>query len=281
MANEIEITPKFISLEKIIASKNKTLLKILPKPLLKWFKKLIHLDEINAFIYNNRDKQGVDFANALIEYLNLKIEIVNPENIPVNGRPLLVANHPIGSMDGISLISIVGEHRKDILFPVNDILCYLPGLKGIFVPINKYGRNSQNHSVLNEAFQGDSVMMFFPAGTESKIIDGKLQDFAWKKSFVKQAQTYQRDIVPVYIEGQNSKGFYRFSKVRRFFGIKFDLEMILLPREMFMMKNKTLRFTFGKPIPIAKIDKSKKALEWAGEIRKHVYRLKDEKDAEF
>lgn len=281
-SREVEITPKFISLEKIIASKNKTLLKILPKPLLKQFKKLICLDQINAAIYEYRDKKGVDFADALIEYFDLKIEITNPENVPYEGRPLIVANHPIGSMDGVSLISLMGRKRRDLLFPVNDILCQLPGLKGIFVPINKYGRNSSNHSVLNEAFKGDSVMMFFPAGTESKIIDGKLQDFRWKKSFVKQAQTYNRDIVPVYIDGGNSKGFYRLYKIRKFFGIKFDLEMILLPREMFKLQGKTIKMTFGKPIPAATLDKNKyKAQEWADKIRSHVYDLKENKDAEF
>lgn len=277
-----QITPKFISLEKIIASKNKTLYKLIPKFLLSWLKKLIHLDEINYIIYKHRDKFGVDFANAVLDELQIKLQVVNPENVPVEGRPLVVANHPVGSIDGMALISVIGEKRKDVLFPVNDILCQLPGLKGVFIPINKYGKNSANHKTLNTAFEGDSIMMFFPAGTESKIIKGQLQDFAWKKSFVREAQLHQRDIIPVYIEGKNSKGFYRLYKIRRFFGIKFDLEMILLPREMFRQKGNTLTMTFGKPIPIEQIDKEKHhAKIWAEKIRSFVYKLKEDKDAVF
>lgn len=277
-----QITERFISLEKLIASKNKKLLRILPKFLLNRFKKLIHLDEINRIIYEYRDFKGAAFADCVIKKeLNVRLVVKNPENIPSEARALVVSNHPIGSIDGMSLISVVGEKRSDILFPVNDLLCALPSFKGTFVPINKYGKNASNHDVLNEAFEGDACIMFFPAGTESKYIDGKFQDFPWKKTFVKKAVEFKRDVTPVYIEGMNSKRFYRLSKIRRFFGIKFDLEMILLPDEMFRYKNKTITLTFGKPIPYTIFDKSRTHLQWAQLIRRHVYNLRDNPDSEF
>ena len=280
-SDNIKITPQFISLERILASKNPKLLKIIPKFVLTWFKKFICLDRINEIIYKYRDYNGVDFARVLLDELNIQRVIINKDNVPLSGRPLVVANHPLGSIDGVTLISIMGQKRSDVLFPVNDILCQLPGLKSVFVPINKYGRNAENHNALNEAFAGDAAMCFFPAGTESKIIKGKFQDFAWKKSFVKKAQQFHRDVVPVYIEGMNSKAFYRFSKIRRFFGIKFDLEMIMLPREMFKQAGKTITLIFGKNIPYAALDASRSTLQWADEIRSYVYRLKEDKNAVF
>ena len=277
-----QITPQFISLERLIAGKNKKLLRILPKFVLSWFKKLVHLDEINAAIYKYRDYKGAAFADCVLKDLfNINIVVKNPENIPYEGRPLIVANHPIGSIDGMSLISILGSKRSDVLFPVNDLLCALPGFKGTFVPINKYGKNSHNHDVLNEAFKGNSCIMYFPAGTESKYIKGKFQDFPWKKTFVRKAVEFERNVTPVYIEGMNSKRFYRLSKIRMFFGIKFDLEMILLPDEMFRYKNKTITLTFGKPIPYMVFDKSKNHLAWAATVRDHVYKLKDNPQIEF
>lgn len=276
------IDKQFINLEQLIASKNKKLLRVLPKFVLNRFKKLVHLDEINDAVYRYRDCKGAAFTDSVIhKEFNIKLEIENPENIPYNDRALIVANHPIGSIDGMALISIMGQKRSDILFPVNDLLCALPGLKGVFVPINKYGKNSSNHDVLNDAFKGDSIVMYFPAGTESKYIDGVLQDFPWKKTFVKKAIEFERNVTPVYIEGMNSKRFYRFSKIRRFFGIKFDLEMILLPDEMFKYRNKTIKLTFGKPVPYSVFDKSKTHLEWAQSVRAHVYKLKDNPQADF
>lgn len=277
----VNITKQFLSLEKILATKNKMLLHIIPKPVMRKFKNLICLDRINEIIYKYRDNKGVDFANSVLNELKIHPEIINLHNVPLSGRPLIVANHPIGSIDGMSLISAVGKQRKDVLFPVNDILCQLPGLKSVFVPINKYGRNASNHNALNQAFAGDSVMCFFPAGTESKIIDGKLQDFAWKKSFIKKAKQFHRDIIPVYIEGGNSKSFYRLYKIRRFFGIKFDLEMILLPKEMFAQQGGKITMTFAKPIPYSLLDDRYTSQQWADKIRSFVYTLKDNKDAEF
>ena len=224
-----EITQRFISLEKILVSKNKYLLKIIPKPLLKWFKKLICLDRVNEVIYKYRDYQGVDFADCVLKEIDIKIKVINPHNMPKEGRALIASNHPLGGIDGMALISEVGKYRRDILFPVNDILCQLPGLKSVFIPINKYGRNSSNHDALNNAFASDSCMMFFPAGTESKKINGRIQDFKWKKSFLRKAQEYGRDIVPVYIDSVNSKRFYRLSAIRRFFRIEFTL-MELIPK---------------------------------------------------
>ena len=279
--NNINITKQFISLERIIASKNPKLLKIIPKFVLTWFKKFICLDRINEIIYKYRDLQGVDFANALLDELQIKRTIINEYNIPLDGRPLVVANHPLGSIDGVTLISIIGSKRKDVLFPVNDILCQLPGLKSVFVPINKYGRNAGNHNVLNEAFAGSSAICFFPAGTESKIIKGKFQDFAWKKSFIKKAQQFNRDIIPVYIDGMNSKAFYRLGKIRMFLGIKFDLEMIMLPREMFKQQGKQITLTFGKPISYEKLTAQYNATQWANKIYSYVYELKGNKDTQF
>ncbi|MGP1515370.1 MAG: 1-acyl-sn-glycerol-3-phosphate acyltransferase [Bacteroidales bacterium] len=279
--NKTNITKQFISLEEIIAAKNPKLLKFIPKFILTLFKKFICLDKINDIIYRYRYYNGVDFANALLNELNIQREIYGKENIPLQGRPLVVANHPLGSIDGVTLISIMGSNRKDILFPVNDILCQLPGLKDVFVPINKYGRNESNHNALNKAFVSDAAMCFFPAGTESKIINGKLQDFAWKKSFVNKAQQFNRDIIPVHIEGRNSKAFYRLFKIRRFLGIKFDLEMIMLPREMFKQKGKKITLTFGKIIPSKKLDTRYNSLQWADKIRSYVYELHTNKNAEF
>ena len=94
--NNIQITERFISLERILASKNKHLLKLIPKPIFRWFKKLIHLDRINQVIYKYRDFRGASFARCVLEDIGVEVEVVNPEYIPVEGRPLIISNHPLG-----------------------------------------------------------------------------------------------------------------------------------------------------------------------------------------
>lgn len=280
--NKIQITERFLSLERIIASKNKRLLRIIPKFLLNKFKKLIHLDEINSAIYEYRDLEGLEFSTKILEnYFEAKIEIINPENIPLNGRQLIIANHPLGGADGLALISEIGKKRRDILFPVNDLLCNLPALKSVFIPVNKYGNNSRNHNVLDDAFSGDACVLFFPAGMVSRKIKGVIRDLDWKKTFLKKSIEYNRDIVPVFIEAENTKRFYRLANLRKKLGIKFNFELILLPDEMFKQKGKTIKLIFGKPISYNIVDKTYSLNEWAEVFKNHIYELKDNSNKEF
>ncbi|MDR1725775.1 MAG: glycerol acyltransferase [Bacteroidales bacterium] len=269
------ITERFISLERIIASKNKMLLKIIPKPLMRGFKNLIHLDEINSIIYKYRNIQGVSFATKVIEdEFKANVIVVNSQNIPATGRPMIICNHPLGGADGLALISEIGKVREDVLFPVNDILCALPEFKNVFVPINKYGKNTENHGKLNAAFESNSVLIYFPAGMVSrKFKHNEIKDLEWKSTFIKKSIEYKRDIIPVYCDAKNTNFFYRFTKIRKVIGMKFNLEMILLPREMFKQRGKNIRLIFGKSIPYTTFDNSKSAKQWAKEIRNIVYNL--------
>ncbi len=272
--NKIEITERFISLERVIASKNKNLLRVIPKFLLNWFKKLIHLEEINAGIYKYRNVIGHGFATEILDKeFGVDVEVVNKHNIPKEGRVIFVANHPLGGADGMALISEIGKVREDILFPVNDVLCNLPTLEPIFVPINKYGVNTRNHDALEEAFAGDGALLFFPAGMVSRKNKGVIRDLDWQKAFVRKAKEYERDIVPVYIDAANTKRFYRLANLRKRLGIRFNYELVLLPDEMFKQKGKKIRLVFGQSIPYQTIDKTHSFGGWAEVIKNHVYEL--------
>ena len=89
--------------------------------------------------------------------------------------------------------------------------------------------------------------------TAKKVIQAKDEQ--------EQAKKYNRDIVPVHFEGRNSNFFYRLAKIRKALGIKFNIEMIFLPDEMFRQKNSIFEVTIGKPIPIGSIDSSKMGIQ--------------------
>ena len=278
----IEITPNFIDIDKVIAGKSPSLQKKLPRFLVGWLKKLLHVDEINFYVYKFRDKFGPDFTNAVLtEALSVNIEVVNPENIPQGVNPLMVGNHPLGGVDGMALINEVGKVRRDILFPVNDFLIYLPGLRNNFIPINKVGRNNKNINALETAFKENNALLYFPAGLCSRKHKGEIKDLEWKKTFIKKAVQYHRDITPIYVDAKNTNRFYRIANWRKKLGIKFNIEMILLPDEMFKQRNKTIRLVFGKPIPYTTFDNSKTDSEWAALVREHVYNLDKNPNLEF
>jgi len=94
------------------------------------------------------------------------------------------------------------------------------------------------------------------------------------KSFIIKAVEFRRDIIPVHFEGRNSNFFYNFANIRKASGLKFNIELIYLPDEMYKNSNQTFTITFGKPIPWQTFDKSKTAKEWAQYVKEVVYSLK-------
>ena len=181
----------------------------------------------------------------------------------------------------MALINEIGKVRRDILFPVNDFLLYLPGLRSNFIPINIVGRNSSNLNALEEAFADNNALLYFPAGLCSRKQKGEIKDLEWKKTFIKKAVQYHRDITPVYVDAKNTNRFYRIANWRKKLGIKFNIEMALLPDEMFRQRGKTIRLVFGKPISYTMFDSRYTDKQWAAMVREHVYRLDKNPDLEF
>jgi putative hemolysin len=256
-----------------------------PKVLVKLVERLLHVPEINAGIYMNRERFGLDFVYAIIEgkepwNLGVTVKTNGLENIPTEGYPMVVGNHPLGGPDGLALMGAVGRVRQDIKFPVNDFLLYLPGLRELFYPIDKVNRNRALAS-LEEAFAAQGSLLYFPAGLCSRLQKGEIRDLEWKATFIKKAIRYQRDIVPVHTEARNRMRFYRLANLRKRLGVKFNFEMALLPAEMYAQRGKTFTLTFGHPIPWQTFDQRHSAAEWAQMVKDHVYKLKDNPEATF
>lgn len=100
-----------------------------------------------------------------------------------------------------------------------------------------------------------------------------IRDLDWKKTFISKAKKHKKPIVPVHISGRLSKKFYRVAKIRKFFGIKINIEMLLLAQEMMKQRGKTITITYGKPIYPEHLDKSKNDDDWAYEVKSNVYNL--------
>ena len=94
-----------------------------------------------------------------------------------------------------------------------------------------------------------------------------------EKTFVTKSKAYQRDIVPVHIEGRNSNFFYNLARLRKRLGIKVNIEMAFLVDEFFKQRNKQLTITFGKPIPYQTFDRRFTDAQWAEKLRTFSYQL--------
>ena len=271
------ITEKTIDIEKILKSKMGPKAKFVPGFLVSWLKRIAHQDQVNAYLWESRDKVGVEWLEDCVRYLDTTLEIEGKENLPDpnDGRLYtFVSNHPLGGEDGVALGAIIGRHYDGhFRYLVNDLLMNLPGLAPVCIPINKIGSQSRNFPAMVEAgFQSDNHMLMFPAGLCSRKKDGVISDIPWTKTFISKSVQYQRDVVPIHFGGQNSNFFYRLANFSDRF-LPFNLAMLFLVDEMYKNVHKTFRVAIGKPIPWQTFDKSRSPKEWAQYVRSEVYKL--------
>jgi len=268
-----------IDVQDILLAKAPKIAKRIPSFVVKALSKLIHQDGINQFLKENEDVTGVDFMSRVVDYFHLQYSITGEDNLPdFNSKCIFASNHPLGGADGACLASFLGNrYERRIKYIVNDLLYFLKPVQSIFVPINKHGSQARVAAqALNDAFSSSDQIITFPAGLCSRKIKGKICDLEWKKMLVVKSFEYQRDIIPVFFEAKNSNLFYTIANIRQKLNIKFNIEMLFLPHELFKLrKAKTTPFIihFGKPIPWQTFDSSQSPQQWTDWVKQTVYNL--------
>ena len=266
--------PLKIDIDQVLRARLPKHYRYIPRWAISWLERTICQERLNTILVKMNGKNSVDAASAALEEMDITIEAKGLDDLP-EGRYMFVSNHPLGGLDGLALISLLGNrYEHKIKFLVNDLLMAVEPLRDVFLPVNKYGSQSRdNVSQIEEALQSDNQFITFPAGLCSRMQpDGSIADLPWQKTAVVHAVNYQRDIVPIYFDARNSKFFYRFAKWRKRLGIKFNIELIFLPKEMLKQSGSTLHAVIGRPIAWSSLDASKPKQE-AARLRDIVYHL--------
>jgi 1-acyl-sn-glycerol-3-phosphate acyltransferase len=264
-----------IDVEKVLFAKNPSLAKAVPGFLIRYLKRIVHQDELNLFLREWGHLKDADLIEAGLKHFDIKYKVFGSENIPATGRYIFVSNHPLGGLDGLVFIYELSKYFADIKFPVNDILTSIDNLSGIFLPVNKHGAQGREAArKIEEAYASDGQVLYFPAGLCSRKRRGVIKDLIWHKSFINKAIQHKRDIMPAYFSGRNSDFFYNLANIRKFLGIKANIEMLYLADEMFRQKDKEILLVYGKSIPWETFDKTKSPLEWAAWVKSKTYELK-------
>ena len=245
-----------INIDQIIQEK---LGKKLPRFLVRPLEKFIHQDELNEFLTTDgKDKVGLDFVEASLKFLDVWVKIIGEENLKMNenSKYCFVSNHPLGGIDGLILIDVIGNRCDgNVKVLLNSFLAALPGLKPFSVPVNVAGNTSKGIlDSVNSVFASDDQILMFPAQLCSRKQHGEIKDLPWKKGFVQKSLEFDRTIVPIYFHGFNSRSFYNFAKFSNFLSKLFKapgltkLPMAFLPHEMMKNRGKEFTIVIGSPI---------------------------------
>jgi len=150
---------------------------------------------------------GHELWARTLSLLDLRIELdKNLEDLYLPGPVVLLANHPFGVADGLSMGYMLSKIKEDVLLMVNEVLCREPVLSRYFLPIDfrPDKRAIQTNiktrkKALNHIHQGGSLGIF-PSGAVStvpSIWHQKAVDLEWKSFVVKLTTQPNVHILPV------------------------------------------------------------------------------------
>lgn len=243
------------------------------KIIFNFIKKILYTKRLNQFLNTNKNKYGIEIIDELFEMLNFTYKVSNKDikKIPAEGRLIVIANHPIGSLDGLALLKLIYEIRKDVKIIVNDILYSIDNLKEYFIPVNVFGRQIKRDSIdeIGNQLESEGALIIFPAGEVSRLKWFTVTDKKWNSGAVSFAKKYKSPILPIYIDAKNTWYFYIISSINKMFST------FLLIHEMFNKKDKTINILIGDPIPAKSFTENLITVFYQTKLlRKHLYNLR-------
>jgi len=275
---------KQIDIAQLLRTHKSGIARFVPKWLIRALSRLLHVDELNGFLEAHYADEPFQFIHEAGKFLELSLQVTGEERLAqyVDKRPILVANHPLGGPESLLLMELVGTYAPQAkMISRTVVMDALAPLAPVLIPIPTPEKRALAHA-FKQAFAGDDPIVLFPAGYCSRPLStGVLFDYVWFPTFVKMAKKYGRPIVPVHIDGSNSRKFYRLSSLRRHLGIKMSLESLYLIDEMFKQRGKVVAMTVGHPIDPAVLGDADTDEMWADKIRNHVYLLGKDPQAQF
>lgn len=237
---------------------NPTRLQLRPRFLAAFLERVFGLRTLSE-IYERRPL-GVnpkDFLSYVIDALGVSNTLKQEENlleIPKEGSLLIVANHPLGGLEGIVLANELLKYRPDLKVLTNELLRRIPELKELFVGVDILSQRASKSNFagikqIHSHLRSGGAVLIFPAGMVATYEReyGRVQDRPWKRLVGQLIKRYQCVTLPIHVDGRNSTVFYAAGMIHP------RLRTILLPRQLSNKNGFNLTLTIGRIIPSEEI----------------------------
>lgn len=254
--------------------------KVLFRPVRFILRHLLHEKDFQSFDKAYPHIEGVDFVEQILEYFDFSYTVLDKEKarIPTSGKVVIVANHPIGSLDGLALLKCISDIRPDVKVVANDLLMAIKPLEKMLLPVNNMGGNTVKENINNimNYLNDEGAVIIFPAGEVSRLKPNGVKDNQWRSGFYRMAKATKSPIMPIFIDGRNSAMFYSASMIYK------PLATTLLIREMFKQRKKTVGLRIGEGIPFESYAQNNLPIKTKVQLfKKHLYRIANDKSGLF
>ena len=245
---------------------------LITPPIRSVLRRLLREAQFISFAEQYPHLQGMDFVEQVLETFQFAYTVADRdrENIPVSGRVMIIANHPIGSLDGLALLRLVHDSRPDVRIVANDLLETIKPLQPCLLSVKVMTGVTLKEQIarIDQALANEEAVIIFPAGEVSRFGPSGIRDGRWQKGFLRLAARAKAPILPIHVRGRNSVSFYTASLLAK------PLSTLMLIGEMFRRQRQPLKLTIGGLIPFAAYDGLKlREKDKIDLFRRHLYRI--------
>lgn len=215
------------------------------RPILRGLHRFTGLAQAERFLAEHPHLEGLEFVEGILRHLDTRYRVddLERQRIPLTGPCLIVANHPLGGLDAMALLKMVGDLRRDVRIVSNEWLSMLAPLRSLLLPVRVFGGRSGDEqlSAIDSALTAGAAVIVFPAGEVSRLGWRGIADRNWRNGFVRFGLKHQAPVLPVHVNARNSFGFYAGAALAG------PLGTALLPRELFKPRALRIEMRVGRP----------------------------------
>lgn len=173
--------------------------------------------ELKQFNTRFPEVSGLDYVAAMLEHFSFSYMVRHSERerIPASGKVVIVANHPIGTLDGLALLKMVSEIRSDVKIVGEDALLQIAPLASVQLPMLGRGDNHAEMDAIHVHLKAEGAVLIFPAEDVSRIGLTGIKDGAWSTTFLTIAEHAHAPILPIFVDARNSLMYYAMSFLAR------------------------------------------------------------------
>ncbi|MDO7661228.1 MAG: hypothetical protein MUQ40_02845 [Schleiferiaceae bacterium] len=176
---------------------------------------------LNALYADVEPLEGRPFLQALLDWKGTKIQCPIPPDqvMPSTGSCILLANHPTGALDGLSLLHQVLAYRSDVKIMGQSHLNLIPPLEPWLLPVqpikghgNPLYQSGKSLKKAQQWLRDGHVVIAFPAADIAALnLAFRIKEKPWSVAALRWIQVGDVTVIPVGVKAVNRRRFYLFA----------------------------------------------------------------------
>lgn len=193
--------------------------------------------------------EGLGFVHSLLDRLKIRAQVDGGavDAIPETGGVMIVANHPYGTLDGMLVLDLVAQRRRDVRFMGNAALAAFPQLRPLLVGVDLWDNGTQTNALALrhciEWMKEGGALVVFPAGAVSALrFRHGVMDRPWHASIGGMLRCSKCPAVPLHLAGQANLPVQLGS------ALPAPLRAALQPKQLLAMRGKQISMQIGSAV---------------------------------